>query len=101
MQNTKSLSELLARGGKQLASLKERSAQRSSVLIQVRAALTPKLAQAVASAGIEGGRLSIGVVGAVWASRLRYSSDLIRKRVSATAGCEIQTVRIRVVPPST
>jgi hypothetical protein len=69
------------------------------VLDQVRAALPSKLGQAVASAGIDEGRLTIGVVGAVWASRLRYSTDILRKRVAKSAGLEILTVRIRVVPP--
>ncbi len=66
---------------------------------QVRAALPPRLAQAVASAGIEDGRLTIGVAGAAWASRLRYSSDLLRKRVGSSLGVEILAVRIRVIPP--
>jgi len=99
MQNSKSLSELLARGGKRLSLLKERSVARSQVLEQVRAALPARLGQAVASAGIEQGRLTIGVVGAVWASRLRYFTENIRKRVAKSAGLEILTVRIRVVPP--
>jgi hypothetical protein len=101
MQNSKSVSELLAGGGKRLSQLKERSAARSQVLEQVRAALPPRLAQAVASAGITEGRLTVGVVGAVWASRLRYSTDIIRKRVAKSAGLEVLTVRIRVVPPVT
>jgi hypothetical protein len=101
MQNSKSLSELLARGGKRLSLLKERSAERSKVLEQVRAALPARLGQAVVSAGIDqGGRLTIGVVGAVWASRLRYSTESIRKRVAKSAGLEILTVKIRVVPPA-
>jgi hypothetical protein len=99
MQNSKSLSELLARGGKRLSLLKERSAERSKVLEQVRAALPARLGQAVVSAGIDQGRLTIGVVGAVWASRLRYSTESIRKRVAKAAGLEILTVKIRVVPP--
>ncbi|HEX3914588.1 MAG TPA: DciA family protein [Steroidobacteraceae bacterium] len=99
MQNSKSLSELLERGGKRLSRLKQRSAERSQVLDEVRAALPPHLAQAVVSAGVEAERLSIGVVGAVWASRLRYSTDMIRKRVTKTLGFKIETVRIRVVPP--
>jgi hypothetical protein len=70
-------------------------------LEQVRAALPPRLAQAVASAGITEGRLTVGVVGAVWASRLRYSTDIIRKRVAKSAGLEVLSVRIRVVPPVT
>jgi hypothetical protein len=101
MQNTKRLSELLARPGNRLGSLKQRSLERSSILVQVRAALTPKLAQAVASAGIEAGRLTVGVVGAVWASRLRYSTEALRKRVTESSGVEVQRVRIRVVPPGT
>src|SRR5258706_3332404 len=100
MQNSKSLSELLARGGKRLSLLKEGSDERSRVLEQVRAGLPPRLAQAVASAGITQGRLTVGVVGAVWASRLRYSTEIIRKRVAKSAGLEILAVRIRVVPPA-
>jgi hypothetical protein len=101
MQNSKSLSELLAGGGKRLSLLKERITERSQILEQVRAALPPRLAQAVTSAGITEGRLTVGVVGAVWASRLRYSTDIIRKRVAKSAGLEVLTVRIRVVPPVT
>ena len=99
MQNSKSLSELLARGGKRLSLLKERSAERSKIVEQVRAALPARLAQSVASAGLDGDRLTVGVVGAVWASRLRYSTEAIRKRVAKSIGKEIVTVRIRVVPP--
>jgi hypothetical protein len=44
--------------------------------------------------------LTVGVVGAVWASRLRYSTDLLRKRVAKSSGQEILTVKIRVVPPA-
>jgi hypothetical protein len=98
MQNTKRLSELLTVPGKRLGSLKQRSAERSSMLAQVRAALAPKLAETVSSAGLDGGRLTIGVVSAVWASRLRYSSELIRARVSDSSGFPIQKIRIRVVP---
>ena len=100
MQNSKSLSELLARGGKRLSLLKDRSKARAEIVEQVRAALPARLAQSVASAGLDGGRLTIGVVGAVWASRLRYSTDSIRKRVAESAGKEILSVRIRVVPPA-
>ncbi|HEV7358951.1 MAG TPA: DciA family protein [Steroidobacteraceae bacterium] len=99
MQNSKSLSELLARGGKRLSHLVDRSAERSQVLTQVRAALPPRLALAVASAGVDAGRLTVGVVGAVWASRLRYSTEILRKRVAKSTGQEILKVRIRVVPP--
>jgi hypothetical protein len=99
MQNSKSLSELLARGGKRLSLLQARAAERSKIVEQVRAALPARLAQSVVSAGLDEGRLTIGVVGAVWASRLRYSTDTIVKRVAKTVGKDVLTVRIRVVPP--
>jgi hypothetical protein len=101
MQNSKTLSELLAGGGKRLSQLVERAAERSQVLEQVRAALPARLAQAVASAGIDQGRLTVGVVGAVWASRLRYFTETLRTRVAKSAGLTILAVRIRVVPPVT
>ena len=99
MQNSKSLSELLGSGGKRLSLLKTKAAERAQIVEQVRAALPIRLAQSVASAGLDQGRLTIGVVGAVWASRLRYSTDAIRKRVAKSAGKEVLSVRIRVVPP--
>jgi hypothetical protein len=70
------------------------------VVEQVRAALPARLALAVASAGVDQGRLTIGVVGAVWASRIRYFTDALRKGVSGSLGVEILVIRIRVVPPS-
>ena len=70
------------------------------MLAHVCAALPPKLAGIVASAGIEEGRLTIGVVGAAWASRLRYVTETLRKRVSESMGVEIQSVRIKVVRPA-
>ena len=100
MDNSKSVRELLAQGGNRLSRLVERSAARVGILEQVRAALPARLAEAVASAGLEQGRLTIGVVGAVWASRLRYSTEIIRKKIAKSAGIDILTVRIRVVPPS-
>ena len=100
MQKSKSLSELLERGGKRLSLLKNRSAERSQIVEQVRAALPARLAKSVVSAGLEEGRLTIGVVGAVWASRLRYSTEAIRKHLAKSAGKEVLSVRIRVVPPA-
>jgi Dna[CI] antecedent, DciA len=97
MRNSRSLSELLARGGNKLSLLKARSKERSAVLIHVRAALPERLAQYVTSAGVDQGRLTVGVVGAVWASRLRYSTDVIRARVAKGLGVEITAVRVRVV----
>jgi hypothetical protein len=100
MQNPRSLSDLLSRTGNKLSALKTRSQERSLVVEQVRAALPARLALAVASAGVDQGRLTIGVVGAVWASRIRYFTDAVRKRVSGSLGVEIHAIRIRVVPPS-
>jgi hypothetical protein len=99
MQNPKGLSDLLSRTGNKLSALKTRSLERSRVLEQVRAALPARLALNVASAGIDTGRLTIGVVGAVWASRLRYLTEILRKRVGSSLGITLQSVRIRVVPP--
>jgi len=99
MQKSKTISELLARGGKRLTLLNVRLLERSQVLVQVRAALPGSLGQAVVSAGVEQGRLIIGVVGAHWASRLRYSTDTIRKRLAGSLGAEFHSIRIRVVPP--
>ena len=98
MQNPRSVSDLMSRSGNKLTALKIRSQERLLVVEQVRAALPARLAQAVASAGIEQGRLTIGVVGAVWASRLRYLTESVRKRVAAS-GVAVVSVRVRVVPP--
>jgi hypothetical protein len=67
---------------------------------QVRAALPARLALAVSSAGLEQGRLTIGVAGAQWASRIRYFTDTVRKEVGARTGVPVLGVRIRVLPPS-
>jgi Dna[CI] antecedent, DciA len=99
MQNPRRVSDLLSRTGNKLTALKARSAERSLVVEQVRAALPARLAMAVVSAGVEQGRLTIGVAGAVWASRLRYLTEYVRKRVGSTTGIAIVSVRIRVVPP--
>ena len=101
MQNPRSVSDLLSRTGNKLTALKNRSRERSAVIEQVRAALPARLALAVASAGIDQGHLTIGVVGAHWASRLRYSTESIRKRVGSSTGTVILSVKVRVVPPST
>jgi hypothetical protein len=101
MQNPRSVSDLLSRSGNKLSALKIRSQHRSLVLEQVRAALPARLAQAVASAGIEQGRLTIGVVGAVWASRLRYLTESVRKQVSSSTRIPIISIKIRVVPSPT
>jgi hypothetical protein len=100
MQNPRSVSDLLSRTGNKLTALKIRSQERALVVEHVRAALPARLALAVVSAGVEGERLTIGVVGAVWASRLRYFTDPVRKRVGAALGAEILSVRMRVVSPT-
>jgi hypothetical protein len=99
MQNPRSVSDLMSRTGHKLAALKTRSLNRSLVVEQVRAVLPARLAQAVVSAGLEQGRLTIGVVGAVWASRLRYLTESIRKHVGSSTGTAVLTVKVRVVPP--
>jgi hypothetical protein len=68
-------------------------------LEHVCAALPPELAATVVSAGIENGRLTIGVAGAPWAARLRYVTETLRMRVSGSMGVDITSVRIKVVPP--
>jgi hypothetical protein len=95
------IKELFEGGSERLTSLRERSRERSMVLSHVLAALPPKLGETVATAGIDQGRLTIGVAGAAWASRLRYVTDTLRKRLSTSLGVEIRTVRIKVVPPQT
>ena len=99
MQNPRSVRDLLSRPGNKVTALKTRSRERTLVVEQVRAALPGRLALAVASAGIEQGRLTIGVVGAVWASRLRYVTDSVRKQVAESMGIAVVSVRVRVVPP--
>ena len=98
MQNPRSVSDLLSRVGNKLSALKSRSRDRTLVLEQVRAALPARLAMTVVSAGIDSGRLTIGVAGAVWAARLRYFTTTLRKQVAIGQGVEIFSVRIRVVP---
>ncbi|MGC1520178.1 MAG: DciA family protein [Steroidobacteraceae bacterium] len=89
----------MSRTGNKLTALKTRSQERSRVLEQVRAALPARLSAAVVSAGIDRGRLTIGVAGAVWASRLRYLTESVRKQVAGARGAAILSVKIRVVPP--
>ena len=99
MQKTKSLSELLTIPSPLLTELSARLASRSRVLDQVRSSLPPKLAGQVVSAGIDQGRLSIGVTSAAWASRLRYATGNLRKSVGESLKINILRVQIRIVPP--
>jgi hypothetical protein len=95
------IKELLEGGGERLTSLRSRSRERSKVLTYVLAALPANLAETVVSAGLEAGRLTVGVAGAGWASRLRYVADTVSKRVGEAMGVEIRSVRIKVVHPPT
>ena len=100
MRKSKDIKALFEGGSGRLTSLKARSRARSLVLTQVLEALPPELAKAVATAGIEDGRLTIGVTGAVWASRLRYVTETLRANLAESAGVEIAVVRIKVVQRS-
>jgi hypothetical protein len=97
MQKPMPLSHLLNIPGKTLGSLRARLLDRSNVLAAVQRALPGKLGAQVVSAGLEQGRLTIGVSGAVWASRLRYQTNELRKAVGEDLRAPILTVRIRVV----
>jgi hypothetical protein len=98
MTNPKTINELL-RGAKKLSQLTQRADKRAQVLTELRSALPVRLAQAVVSAGLEDGRLSVGVVGAVWASRVRYYLPAARTQLQSALGLDVISVRIRVVPP--
>ena len=99
MRKSNKINELMSGGSAKLTALKNRSEERREALWHVRAALPAKLAAAVASAGIDGGILSIGVTGAAWASRLRYSTDTLRQQVEDSMGVAVARVRIKIVPP--
>jgi hypothetical protein len=97
MQNPRVVSELLQLHGKKLRELGAAIKKRALVLDVVRSRLPPRLASHVASAGLENGRLTLGVAGAVWASRLRYLTGELRTGVGTELRTEIVSVRIRVV----
>lgn len=99
MQKARSINELLSVGGNRLTDIKAKSQERTLALEHVCAALPAQLAETVVSAGIEKGRLTIGVAGASWAARLRYVTETLKMRVSGSMGVDIQSVRIKVVPP--
>jgi hypothetical protein len=100
MRKYRTINELMTSGSGHLAALKRQSQERSAVLVHVCAALPPDLAATVASAGIEAGQLTLGVSSAAWASRLRYVTETLGKRVGESMGVEIRSVRLKVVPPS-
>ncbi|HVC01064.1 MAG TPA: DciA family protein [Steroidobacteraceae bacterium] len=97
MQYPKAISELLRLRHKRLDDLAACLTQRATILAGVKAALPAALAEHVATAGLEGGRLSLGVTSAAWASRLRYAIGEARERIAASCGVAIDEVRIRVV----
>jgi hypothetical protein len=99
MPKPRSINELLRTNGKRLGALKTRSNERTVVREHVCAALPPRLAGTVVSAGLEQGTLTIGVTSAPWASRLRYASESLRLQVGTAMGVTVQSVRIRVAPP--
>ena len=100
MKKSININELLEAG--RLKGLQTRRRERRDVLAHVRAALPPELEGTVLTAGIEEGRLIVGVAGGAWASRLRYRSQAMRERVADALGREIHSVRIKVVqvPPA-
>ena len=61
MQNPRTISELLKRG-KTLSQLRHRAADRARVLDHVRRRLPARLALEVLSAGMDGDRLTVGVL---------------------------------------
>jgi hypothetical protein len=95
MKKSININELLGAG--RLKGLQTQSRERRDVLAQVRAALPPELEGTVVTAGIEEGRLTVGVSGGAWASRLRYRAQALRERVGGALGREITSVRIKVV----
>ena len=99
MRKSRNIKELFEGGSARLTSLLDRSRARSAVLAHVQAALPAELARAVATAGLEQGCLTVGVAGAVWASRLRYATDTLCQNVGRSMGVEIERVRIKVVQP--
>jgi hypothetical protein len=99
MKKYSNINELLSSPGNRLTSLRLKIRARSEVLTHVRAALPPELEATVVTAGIEEGRLTVGVSGGAWASRLRYRTEALRRRVAGTLGQDIHSVRIKVVQP--
>jgi hypothetical protein len=101
VRKSRDIKALFEGGSERLTSLKQRVEERSRVLDQVRAALPKEMAGTVAIAGFDQGVLTLGVVNAAWATRLRYLDDTWRQRTGKALGVEIERVRIRVVtaPP--
>ena len=99
MQNPRVVSELLQQHNNRLKRLGDRLKERATVLDVVQRNLPARLATSVASAGLDQGRLTLGVRGGAWASRLRYQTCALRAAVASALGTEVISVRIRVLPP--
>jgi hypothetical protein len=98
MQQFKPLSELLQIPDKVLGNLSARIRDRAELLAAVRSALPARLAAEVLSAGLEAGRLTVGVSSAAWAARLRYLTHDLRKTLGISMRTTIHSVRLRVAP---
>jgi len=99
MQYPKTISELLRLGHKRLDALAAGLAAREEVLAHVKAALPPEVAERIATAGFERGRLSLGVTSGAWASRARYAAEEARQRIGQALGAEVTALRVRVARP--
>ena len=97
MEKARPINDLLKGAGK-VARLRAELAARAQIKEAVCAALAPPLGQAVVSAGLEAGELTVGVTGAGWASRLRYGTEALCTELSRALGVPVERVRIRVVP---
>jgi hypothetical protein len=100
VKKPRDINELLQGGSGRLRSLAQLRQARTTTLAHVRASLPAELAKRVSTAGIEAGRLTVGVSTAAWASRVRYAADELRQKVAKAMGVEIKSVRIRVVQAS-
>jgi len=98
MENFKPVSTLLDMPDRMLGTLATRLRERADLLVAVQQALPVRLAAEVSSAGLDRGRLTVGVSSAAWAARLRYYANDLRKAVGTTMRTTILCVRLRVVP---
>ena len=99
MRKPKTIKELLESGGPRLTALNTQAAARGQALEHVRTALPAPLSDAVVSAGVVDGQLTVGVASAAWAARLRYATETLSLRVGTSLGIKITRVKIKVVPP--
>jgi len=100
MQKSKSVSELIQHSSKTLSQLRKRLDERGKLLLQVRAALPPRLVEYALSAGLQDGVLTLGTDSAAWASRLRYVAPELIDKFRLDYGVKVERVRVRVVHSS-